>query len=102
MVAAQVQLALGQRGRRGPWVPVSWALMVWMLPRIFFWWPMRVIPKARTSLRRKGGAEQLGLGGWEPWGQGYTHALELPASSAAPHPVLVSPAHRDRHPSPTH
>lgn len=40
----------GQRCRWGPWVPVSWALMVWMLPRIFFWWPMRVMPRARTSL----------------------------------------------------
>lgn len=41
---------LGQRCRWGPWVLVSWALMVWMLPRIFFWWPMRVMPRARTSL----------------------------------------------------
>ena len=32
---------------------VSWAFMVWMLPRIFFWWPMRVMPRARTSLERK-------------------------------------------------
>lgn len=27
---------IGQRCRRGPCVLVSWALMVWMLPRIFF------------------------------------------------------------------
>lgn len=27
---------IGQRCRWGPWVMVSWALMVWMLPRIFF------------------------------------------------------------------
>lgn len=27
---------IGQRCRWGPWVLVSWALMVWMLPRIFF------------------------------------------------------------------
>lgn len=40
----------GQRCRRGPWVLVSWALMVWMLLRIFFWWPIRVMPRARTSL----------------------------------------------------
>lgn len=32
----QCQVAMGQRCLRGPWVLLSWALMVWMLPRIFF------------------------------------------------------------------
>lgn len=43
------------------------------------------MPRARTSLWRKGGVDQVGLGGWEPRRQGHTHPLELPASSVCLH-----------------
>lgn len=42
-----------QRCLLGPFVFSSWDLMAWMLLKIFFWWPIMVIPRLRTSLGNK-------------------------------------------------
>lgn len=43
-----------QRCLLGPFVFSSWERMAWMLLRIFFWWPIMVMPRLRTSLEKKG------------------------------------------------
>lgn len=42
-----------QRCLLGPFVFSSWDLMAWILLKIFFWWPIMVMPRLRTSLEIK-------------------------------------------------
>lgn len=49
----QLCRACDQRCLLGPFVFSSWDLMAWMLFKIFFWWPIMVMPRLRTSLQNK-------------------------------------------------
>lgn len=42
-----------QRCLLGPFVFSSWDRMAWILLRIFFWWPIMVMPRLRMSLENK-------------------------------------------------
>lgn len=65
-----------QRCLLGPFVFSSWDLMAWMLLKIFFWWPIMVMPRLRMSLENKDTVRH-------PKGWTWTEALLLPMY--APH-----------------
>lgn len=68
-----------QRCLLGPFVFSSWDRMAWMLLKIFFWWPIMVMPRLRTSLENKNTVRH-------PSGLDLCQAPERHCSSPRAHP----------------
>lgn len=80
-----------QRCLLGPFVFSSWDRMAWMLLKIFFWWPIMVMPRLRTSLGNKDTVRHP-LGWTCAGSQGDTAPprVHTPWTSPGPHSGLLS------------
>lgn len=80
-----------QRCLLGPFVFSSWDLMAWMLLKIFFWWPIMVMPRLRTSLENKDTVRHpMGWTCAEPQRDTCLLCVCTPWTSRGPHTQLLS------------
>lgn len=78
-----------QRCLLGPFVFSSWDRMAWILLRIFFWWPIMVMPRLRMSLENKDTVRQS-----TRWPHGHRNTappcMHTPWTGPGPFPWLFS------------
>lgn len=82
-----------QRCLLGPFVFSSWDLMAWMLLRIFFWWPIMVMPRLRTSLGNKDTVKDTCA---RPQGHNCTPGTQLHPRDQKPGPGSSPLAHQHK------
>lgn len=99
----QLCRACDHRCLLGPFVFSSWDLMAWMLLKIFFWWPIMVMPRLRTSLENKDTVKDTRASPREtpaPHGPAQKPRLALLHSPFSTRLVLSSPPGMERLPFP--